>query len=200
MQNIAHICAPDADINISLVCAGLRGQEAGHWRPLAWLWLSQDTLTTAARTTAATTTRSVEISRHLLNKPLNSEFFRGGWVGGEKLVLDSLSNFLVPNLDMTFGDYWTRLRTRIYTNDYQYETITKIWQCQFSTCWRSPSCSSIFFRDKNVLNSGWDFMEVWQSSLPSLFSELKVIKYSHFISWPQILFCSRNNARSILDL
>ena len=32
-------------------------------------------------------------------------------------------------------------------------------------------------------------MEVWQSSLPSLFSELKVIKYSHFISWPQILFC-----------
>ena len=33
-------------------------------------------------------------------------------------------------------------------------------------------------------------MEVWQSSLPSLFSELKVIKYSHFISWPQILFCS----------
>ena len=33
-------------------------------------------------------------------------------------------------------------------------------------------------------------MEVWQSSLPSLFSELKVIKYSHFISWLQILFCS----------
>ena len=33
-------------------------------------------------------------------------------------------------------------------------------------------------------------MEVWQSSLPSLLSELKVIKFSHFISWPQILFCA----------